>query len=242
MIPGISFIMRVAKEDDAQLVKSCNSLAGLTVPHHIVICSARPTGNRYEYDGQISRAGYETLVTPASSPHSLPSFLHWCMERGKHRWSFRWDADFVASPELILFLNSRKWDDKTPTRIRFPQSSGNNEPVLFNAGHDYTKQIFWEINASIFAPHVKEEVSYAGIIHESPMIDIKKYWRSEPWFAHVDSEEAGELRRKYAVLVELLGPEPVGLARACNPICDKYEHQVHLHERLLNAHGINLWG
>lgn len=243
MTAGISFICRVAKGDDTTLTQSIASMRGLTIPHELVVLSAvtEDAGGVYQYDGEISRAGYETLITPASSPHSLPSFLQWCIRQGIYTWSFRWDADFIASPELIEFLNSRGWNDDTPTRIRFPQSSDNNEPVLFNAGHEYVKHIFWEVNRSIFHPNVREEISSATIRHASAIADIKSYWREPPWFARLDTPEAAELRRKYNVLVDLLGPEPIGLARAGNPICDEYEYTVRANEHLLADHGINLY-
>lgn len=237
--PGISFITRVGPGDDGMLAQSLNSLSGLTIPYQIVTI---PGTANYLYDGEISRAGYETLVTPAASAHSLPSFLNWCMAHAEHLWCFRWDADFVATPGLIAFLNSRRWDDTTRTRIRIQQTpTGNNEPVLFNAGHIYEKHIFWEYNTSIFEPGVHEEIIEPTIMHASALADLKAYWKREPWFMQSDDPVAPALQKKYDKLVELLGPEPVGMARGCNPACDPYYHRVIRDEAVLNAFDINLW-
>ena len=78
--PGISFILR-ARNEEAYLTQSLTSLLSLTIPHEIVIilhkCTdqskdialdAQAKGGQiriYETDHSLSKAGYETLATPA---------------------------------------------------------------------------------------------------------------------------------------------------------------------------------
>ncbi len=258
MRPGISFIVRVRNEERV-LGQSLQSLQALTIPHEIVVVLHRCTDGSaeiarsfpglriFEFDRPISRAGFETLVTPASSPYSLISFCDWCFSKAEYLWCFKWDADHHATPDLIELLNERSWDDPKPTRIRIPAVSEGLqpqlEPFLFNAGREYAKHIFWEFNKSIFAPDVEEEIIPASITHASRLTDehMKSYWRERPWFERSGEAEAADLRRKYDALVRLVGPEPLGLARALNPICDEYETTVRLNEAKLDAEGISLW-
>lgn len=261
MKPGISFVVRVRNEEKV-LEQSLHSLQYLTFPHEIIVvlhlCTDRSaeiaasfSGIRiYQFDIPLSRAGFETLITPAASSHSLISYYDWCFAKAAHLWCFKWDADHIATPELIDFLNSRTWDDPTPTRIRIPAVIDGFppqlEPFLFNGGREYAKYIFWEYNKSIFAPGVREEVIAPRIIHASPADDehIKPYWRAEPWFQSGETPEAVELDRKYKFIVERFGPEPLGLGRAVNPggpICGEYERALRSREAELNSEGIHLW-
>jgi glycosyltransferase involved in cell wall biosynthesis len=257
-LPGISFVVRIRNEERT-LGQSLESLRGLTIPHEIIpilhMCTDRSkeivesAGFRssLEYHLPVSRAGYETLVTSDSSAFSLVTYYNWCFEQARHLWCFKWDADFVASSELIDFLNSRPWSDPTPTRIRVPTitpgAKPNPEPYLFNAGRRYAKWVFWEYNASIFAKHVREEVRPENIEHASPLDEpsIKDYWRGPPWFQHHESAEAEELSRRYGVLSKMFGREPVGLARAVNPACDALYLAIRQKEEELRTLGIELW-
>jgi len=118
---GISFIVGVRNEED-KLRLSPNSLRGLRIPHEkIVVCHLCTDGSAEvaraarchvdTYDLQISRAGNETLATPANSDHSVSSFYNYCFGKASYRWCFKWDADHIASSELIeliLALGTRR--------------------------------------------------------------------------------------------------------------------------------------
>jgi hypothetical protein len=256
--PGISFVVR-ARNEEATLPASLQSLQKFTFPHEIIVvlhrCNDRsleiarsfPNTKVFEFDRPISRAGFETLITPVTSPHSIMSYCEWAFSKGTHLWTFKWDADFIATPELVEFLNAHPWDDRNPTRIQVPTLTEGrppkSEPYLFNAGHKHSKWVFYEHNASIFEPHVVEKTIAQKIVHATPIADdaIKPYWREPPWFQQEETEEALELRRKYRFLVELIGPEPVGLARDQNPLRDELFQTVRSKEQELNAHGIYLW-
>ena len=113
---------------------------------------------------------------------------------------------------------------------------------MFNAGREYSKHIFWEINRSIFTGNVKEEIFSETINHVDELgNDVKDYWRESPWFEQFDGEEARHTLRKYRRLVDLLGPEPAGMARGSNPVCDRYVHAVRARERELREYGIDPW-
>lgn len=258
LAPGISLIIR-ARNEAKVLRQNLESLRALNIPHEIIVilhsCTDRSREivssfddvKIFEFNQELSRAGYENLITPANSSHSFVYYSNWCFSKAKHLWCFKWDADFVATSALINFLNAQCWDDRTPTRIRIPVITENSrphvEPYLFNAGREYGKYIFWEYNRSIFLPGVKEISIDEPITHASPLRDelIKPYWKNPPWFEHADTEEAVDLRTKYKSLVSLLGPEPLGLARAGNPICDDYQRMVEAKEAELTALRIHLW-
>jgi hypothetical protein len=247
------------RNEERTIEQSLQSLKGLTIPHEIIVvlhlCTDRSNEivehagvtRIFEYQSPISRAGYETLVTNTSSTFSLMSYYNWCFEKTHRLWSFKWDADHIATAGLIDFLNSRSWDDPTPTRIRVPaitpNAKPNPEPFLFNAGNRHTKHVFWEHNAAVYDPHVREEICPATIEHASPLDEpfIKTYWRAPAWFEHHDSAEAAELRRRLQLVVQMFGAEPVGMARACNPAADALYRAVRERERDLLALGINLW-
>lgn len=256
--PGISFIVRVRNEEKL-LADSLRSLQALKIPHEIVVilhrCTDRsgeiarsfPGVRVFEFNEKTSRAGFENLVTPAASRHSLVYYYDWCFSKAEHLWCFKWDADSIASPELTAFLNSRQWDAQPPTRILIPKESEGSmtksEPYLFNTEPRHSKWVFVEHNASVYGPDVREINIEPTILHLDRLSDqhMKPYWREPPWFESDDSEEAIELRRKYRMLVELIGPEPVGLARDANPIREQYFAEVRDREEELHALGIELW-
>ena len=216
--PGISFVVR-ARNEEGSLYASLESLQNFTFPHEVIVvlhrCTDRsleiarsfPNTKIFEFGRRISRAGFETLITPVTSAHSIMSYYEWCFSKGTHLWTFKWDADFIATPELVEFLNAHPWDDRNPTRIQVPTLTEGrppkSEPYLFNAGHKYSKWVFYEHNASIFEPHVIERTIPQKIVHEGPIADhaMKPYWREPPWFDQEETEEALELRRKYKYVV-----------------------------------------
>jgi hypothetical protein len=85
----------------------------------------------------------------------------------------------------------------------------------------YVKYIFWEVplwpsNSTAIALD-----SSIHLEHTSKMEKVKSYWTERvPWFETEDSEEAATVKSRMARLVADFGPEPVGMARACNPECD----------------------
>jgi hypothetical protein len=64
------------------------------------------------------------------------------------------------------------------------------------------------------------------IEHISKMSNLKKYWKQKPWFEKEDSEEAIVVKNRIAQLNSDFGPEPQGLARACNDECNIYQINI----------------
>jgi glycosyltransferase involved in cell wall biosynthesis len=197
-----------ARNEEATLRESLESLQGLTIRHEIIvilhlctdssrrIAESFPNIRIYEYEIPVSRAGYETLITPDTSKHSLIAYYNWCFAKAQHLWSFRWDADFVAPPRLRDFLNGRDWNDPTPTRIRIPVITPNadvsSECYLSNAGRTFKKLAFWEYNSSLFSANVREEICPTTLDHVSPLDRVKSYWRADPWFENREHSKEAE--------------------------------------------------
>ena len=258
MESGISFIVR-ARNEERTLEACLRSLKALTIPYEIVLV-LHMTSDRskeiadalvkegmplvvFRYDKPLSRAGYETLVTDMESPHSMRTFSKWSFDKAMCPWKFRWDADFIASPELIAKLNSREWVAPTnTTRIRIPAVSvdaRNEECYLFAGEYEYRKYIFWEYTEFI-GQLGYEHWTDATIEHASDLKEKKPYWSAEPWFLSDTSEEAQTLRTRYAALVAICGPEPHAQARASNPESDPVFFKVQQNEALLERIGISL--
>jgi glycosyltransferase involved in cell wall biosynthesis len=258
MESGISFIVR-ARNEERTLEACLRSLKGLTIPYEIVLV-LHMTSDRskeiadalvkegmplvvFRYDKPLSRAGYENLVTDMESPHSMRTFSKWSFDKAMCPWKFRWDADFIASPELIAKLNSREWVAPTnTTRIRIPAVSvnaRNEECYLFSGTYEYRKYIFWEYTEFI-GQLGYEHWTDATIEHASDLKEKKPYWSAEPWFLSDTSEEAQTLRTRYAALVAICGPEPHAQARASNPESDPVFFKVQQNEALLERIGISL--
>jgi hypothetical protein len=237
---GISFMLRIHNEEGT-LEQSVRSLTEhLTIPYEIVMILHRCTDRSaeiatrlaeefatiriYTYTVQISRAGYETLATDASSSHSLPTYYNWCRTLCSMKWIFKWDADFVASPGLVGFLNNREWlASSQPECIRMTAVNAdmkNSEIYLSSCFLAYHKFWYWEI--PMYMRGFKETIAPvdAEIHHLSLLANMKPYWRSPPWFATEDSEEARQVRERYERLVADYGPEPIGMARASDPACN----------------------
>ena len=257
MESGISFIVR-ARNEERTLEACLRSLKGLTIPYEIVLV-LHMTSDRskeiadalvkegmplvvFRYDKPLSRAGYENLVTDMESPHSMRTFSKWSFDKAMCPWKFRWDADFIASPELIAKLNSREWVAPTnTTRIRIPAVSvnaRNEECYLFSGTYEYRKYIFWEYTEFI-GQLGYEHWTDATIEHASDLKEKKPYWSAEPWFLSDTSEEAQTLRTRYAALVAICGPEPHAQARASNPESDPVFFKVQQNEALLERIGIS---
>ncbi len=257
MDAGISFIVR-ARNEEATLEACLRSLKGLTIPHEIIVVLHMTTdGSKdivdtltkehmpvfvFRYNQPLSRAGYENLVTDMTSPHSMRTFSKWAFDKAIFPWKFRWDADFIASPELIAKLNSREWVPPTKTtRIRIPAVSSdarNEECYLFSGEYEYRKYIFWEYTE--FLGDVEyEHWTDATIQHASALKDKKPYWTAEPWFFKHNSDEAATIRSRYDALVAICGSEPNAQARASNPESDPVFFKVQQNQTLLESIGIS---
>ena len=225
-------MLRVRNEE-ATIEKSIRSLAGLTIPHEIVVflhcCTDRseeivialqaeyPDRIRiHHYKTEISRAGYEMLVTDASSPHSICTYYNWCLANCTKPWTFKWDADFVATPELITYLNNGTWTPRSERHLFLAcnSTSSNGEPYLQCGIEGYKKYVMWEV------PALREKYTDFNtgirIIHDSELSTIKGYWYDDPWYIKEDTEEARQVRDRMKSIVDMFGPEPVGFARASN--------------------------
>uniref|UniRef100_A0A6C0KAG5 Glycosyltransferase 2-like domain-containing protein n=1 Tax=viral metagenome TaxID=1070528 RepID=A0A6C0KAG5_9ZZZZ len=233
---GISFIVRIRNEETT-LVRSVRSLISITIPHEIVLILHRCTDKSPEiaaslakenphvriltYDHAVSRAGYETLATDATSDHSFIRYSNWCAGQARYPWIFRWDADFVMTRPLMDYINKQEW---VPKNLRIGltaknKTHENKEYYLYQSSVQTKKYIFWE--ASVFPSDVislrLENTFY--VIHVSELSDVKTYWTEPPWFETDESHEAREVKERYDKLVAEFGPEPTGMARASNPKC-----------------------
>ncbi len=249
---GISFILRVRNEE-AYLRENLASLKGITVPHEIIIVlhmctdSSEDIANEalasgqpiriFKHDVPVSRAGYETLVTPHDHPNSFVTFLKYACSKRRYTWLFRWDGDFSASTELVAYLNTElPLHDTEPCRVVIPCKLGdisNEESYLTNAYCGAGKYCFWEV---MLYPPATKQVRIPHPIHSIPIQVLKTYWRLPPWFIGVDKE----LEDKYAVLVQAFGPEPHGLARASNPECDAIFRAILAKQADLATRGIHV--
>ena len=248
--PGISFVIRNRNEANfLELTLQCLKL--ITVPHEIIVVNHMCTDTSksvaeaavaagqpvriFEYEHPISRAGYETFITPPTMPQSLAYYYTWCFSKATKNWIFKWDVDFIASPELITFLNTElKLDEKSPIRYHIPCEMTptiiNSENYLYNCLAGFKKYIFWEVpmfygNAEML--HIKQK------IYTIPPTVLKPYWILPPWFIGKDED----LTAKYKKLVEICGPEPLGAARGSNKDCEISWANVHRHRGELEALG-----
>ena len=233
---GISFIVRIRNEEST-LEKSIRSLFSLTIPYEIILILHRCTDKSLEiskqlasenqniryitYDHEISRAGYENLATDVTSKHSLATYYNYCFSQGTMVWKFKWDADFIATSKLIDRLNSSEWkEDNTVYYIMAKNSSQNWEGYLLDCLQSFTKFIFWEV-ASYKNTYTKREFkSDEYIEHNSELSTMKSYWNDIPWYKTEDSDEARQVADRIEKLNAEFGVEPIGMARASNPICD----------------------
>lgn len=238
----ISFVMRVHNEE-ATLRESIESLLALTMPIEIIVVLHRCTDASRSialrcqrkaparhavvvqgYNVPISRAGLETFITPAESPHSLVSYYGFAFGLASYAWKFKWDGDFVATPQLVKWINSGSWQASMSTVVnvgaRFPDGKITREPYMHNCLYGFRKQHFWEVPRFYGGPVTEEAPDDALILHATT--ELKAYWREPPWFTDDPSDEAAELRRRYALMVSRVGPEPVGCARSCSPEADAY--------------------
>lgn len=257
-LPGISFVLR-ARNEEKYVRRAITSLESITVPHEIVVilhCCTDGTRDIVEelqregkqdiqihtIDTPMSRAGYETVVTPRWHESSFCRYSQWCFEQARYNWMFKWDADFEASPALVDFLNTRL-DLATRTPIRYTVhchvgDAINYEQYLHNCLLRFGKHVFWEVPVFTYESTVIDLGSEAHI-NTIPCTVLKDYWRKPAWFL---PDKDPELCKRYAVLVDRYGPEPVGCARAQCPDGDGIYHALKRDAAQLEAdHGIQIF-
>jgi len=236
---GISFVIRVRNEQ-ATLEACLRSLFAITVPKEILVflhlctdrsaeiaarlASENPCIRVFTYDVELSRAGYETLATDIGSPHSLITYLNWCLSKATKRWKCKWDADFVMTPELLGYINAGDWSKGSKVLRLGAKNSTSVEynDYFFSCDVKFIKHIFWETPYFMFYPdqYEKKTLTDIFITHNSELSELKSYWKADPWYRKEDSEEARTVATRMDRLIADFGPEPMGLARSMNPECD----------------------
>lgn len=256
-LPGVSFVLRCRNEQE-YLRKNLDSLAYLSVPHEIIVILHLCTDGSQEiaeefqalglpiriveYNTEVSRPGYETLATPADSPHSLMTYYKFCYGLAKYNWVFKWDADFKATQRLLQFLETElNLTESTPFKYRLGCRLGddtiNAEYYLFNNLVDIGKSVFWEY--PIFNSFSQEKDYSEIIINSISYKVLKDYWGNKPWFGqrYTGNNEIVS----YELIYAICGAEPKGMARASNPECDRLFTNVLENQTILEKLGINLY-
>jgi hypothetical protein len=240
---GISFMVRIRNEENT-LYKSIKSLFNLKINHEIILilhlCNDKSKEiaellakenskiKIYEYDIEISKPGYETLATDKNSKHSIPTYYNWCLSKLSYPWTFKWDADMIASEGLINFLNNNEWYKQNKNyKIKACNSTSENaESYLMGNLNEYKKYWFWEIPSMYDNPIIETVDNSINIIHDSELTNIKKYWKKTPWFEDNDIEEAKIVKQRLLLLENDFGKEPIGLFRASNPECNSFIQKI----------------
>lgn len=159
----------------------------------------------------------------------------------RYNWIIKWDADFVATEHLLHFLNTQVDLSLTaPTSYRLPCALGQDaisrEEYMVNTLLGYDKYFYWELVRQV-TPRNIVDMDAPCMLSCSPNV-IKSYWREPPWFLQNTSYH-GEIAKKYQKLVEIVGPEPTGLARAFNPEFDAHWSRLQAALPELAKHGID---
>jgi len=240
----ISFVVR-AHNEEATLRECIMSLLPIEKPIEIVVILHRctdgskaialacqqemPSRHRMkivEYEVVVSRAGLETFVTPENSPHSFVSYCDWAFSQASSMWRFKWDADFVATPGFIAWVNSRDWTIQRSMALNTPHRSPDGvvgrEPYASNCLRHFVKHDFWEVPMFPGNFVLEEAPDEAAFVHASRLDTIKPYWREKPWFYSDETDEAVKIRAEYERIIALVGPEPIAIARSDNPECYAY--------------------
>jgi len=232
MTDGISFMIRARNEEET-LERSIRSLSSLTIPYEIVVVlhcctdkseeiamrlqTEKPEQIKvFQYTTEISRAGYELLATDATSPHSFCHYSNWCLAKCTKPWTFKWDADFIATPELLDYLNTRTWVPRSERHYfkACNSTTSNGESYLQCSLLGYKKYMLWEV--PLMRAPCSDFKTDIRITHDSELSSIKSYWYDDPWFMKEDTEEAQVVRGRMKTLTDFYGSEPVGFARASN--------------------------
>lgn len=258
-LPGISFITRCHNEEQ-NIEKAITSLRSLTIPYDITVILHRCTDNSeslvsnllvddpiqiVKYNEPISRAGYETLITPSDHKNSLITYVNWCFNHAKRNWIFRWDADFTANKDLISFLNQLNPEEKSPFIYKIKCDLGDHitaEHYLSNCTKGFKKYKFWEV-----AEYSVPNATFAWppndcVIQSVPRNNLKKYWNNTAWFRQPGTENI-DLASKLFLLEFLAGNEPRGFGACCYRVDDFYDLFVKIDqlEHNLNSAGIDFY-
>ena len=233
-----------AHNEEATIEQSIRSLVEhLTIPYEVVVilhlCTDRSeeivtslaatynTIRILKYTIPISRAGYENLATDVNSPHSIATYYNWCKAQCRCNWIFKWDADFIATPGLLAYLNGRVWSASDPPEniriVACNNDMSNSEIYLSSAIISYVKYMFWE--TPMFKKDTSETIAPNDVIidHYSPLKNIKTYWKTHiPWYDTEYSDEARLVKSRMEQLIKDFGIPPPGMARASDPACDSY--------------------
>jgi len=227
------------RNEEKTLEGSILSLFSLTIPYEINLILHRCTDKSqeiahnlananknikiYTYDKELSRPGYENLATDAESDHSFVKYSNYCLSKSTYAWTFRWDADFIASYQLIQLLNMSNWKEENSLfKIYAINSTSKNcEAYLTSCLIGYSKYLFWEVSLYSVNHNIYSLDEHHYITHNSELTDIKSYWKEAPWYETEDSDEARQVKQRIQYLTEEFGKEPEGMARASNPVCDE---------------------
>jgi len=244
------------RNEEQYLQQSLESLKQIKAPHEIIIILHLCTDGSekiaiemsktmpikiYKYNIEISRAGYQTLITPANNPHSLSTYYNWCYKKCTMNWLFKWDADMKCSNKLANFLNSININEQNLIQYRIScydktTNHCNYEPYLSNAITKYTKHIFWEIPSFTNSTKCIELDKEIQIINMNPPKVIKKYWKKNKWF-----KNDKHFMKKYNLLTNLYGIESCAMARSFTTNSDNIYLQIKNDEKMLNKNGIYLY-
>lgn len=253
--PGVSFVIRARNEAEL-LFDNLVSLRDIKIPHEIVLvlhrCSdeSKLVAEKLREQGlpirifedwtHVSRAGYETLVTPALHPNSLPEFYNRAFGHAQYQWLAKWDADFLMTDYLRDFLNHTLDVARTaPTAYRLTCDLGGvakcDEDYLFNSWVWYGKHYCWEYCRQK-EPVERITLTDVCITSISPAV-IKAYWSEPPWFTAEETRD-DILAEKYETLISIVGPEPPAFARSNNPDFQAHWEKLLAHMPELERHGI----
>jgi hypothetical protein len=249
LTPGITFITRIHNEEQT-LEASVRSLFALTLLYEIILilhrctdasaaiahrlAAANPRVRVLTYNTTIARPGYETLATDGNSTHSIASYYNWCLQHRRYIWTAKWDADFVATPALIDYLNTAPAGTWTRPNEIIPLRAVSS---THTETHDYfsscllryMKHFLFEVPLFEIYPdtHVRHTPPLDAVIeHHSNLTDLKSYWYNPPWFAQEDTPEATVVAARYERLVVDFGPEPHGLGRSGSPDVIRIGYQI----------------
>jgi hypothetical protein len=253
--PGVSFVIR-ARNEARLLFDNFVSLRDIKIPHEIVLVLHRCTDESrvvaetwqkqglpiriFEDQTPISRAGYETLVTPVGHPNSFPIFSANCFDRATYNWLVRWDADFVATDFFRDFLqNYIDLAETKPTAYQLQCALGSDvlcrEEYMFNTYRGFGKYYCWE-HCLQDEPRDSIQLQTTCMTSVPPTL-IKSYWNAPPWFTGADTRD-DVLAEKYETLINLIGPEPPAFARSNNPDFQAHWDKLLAHMPELEKHGI----
>jgi hypothetical protein len=253
--PGLSFVIRARNEADA-LFYNLARLWRIKVPYEVILVLHRCTDLSQEVadawiaqgvpmtvihdETPISRAGYETLITPADHPNSLPSFYNRAFKPAQYNWILKWDADFLITDYFLDFIQTGlALDEPRAISYQLACSLGDDvvchEDYMYNSLLGFDKYFCWETTRQV-EPRESIRMDKICMYSGSPKI-VKDYWHEEPWFLQPETYDA-DLAQKYHKLVELVGPEPPGFARSNNPDFAPHWNLLMAHMYDLREYGI----